>query len=67
MKLKEKYSDVDPELWPKYTVVDPTTNIPIRGPNNQLPWIVTVSLSFIEGIYDVSVRQLHLPSSSLIL
>jgi len=29
MKLKEKYSDVDPELWPKHTVVDPNTNIPI--------------------------------------
>jgi len=26
MKLKEKYSDVDPELWPKQTVVDPTAN-----------------------------------------
>jgi len=48
MKLKEKYSDVDPELWPKHTVVDPSTNIPIRGPNKQLPWIVTVPLPFIE-------------------
>jgi len=67
MKLKEKYSDVDPELWPKHTVVDPSTNIPIRGPNKQLPWIVTVPLPFIEGIYDVSVRHPDLPSSSLIL
>ena len=67
MKLKEKYSNVDPEFWPKYTVVDPTTNTPIRGPNNQLPWIVTVPLPFIEGIYDVSVRHPHLPSPSLIL
>jgi len=29
IKLKEKYSDVAPELWPKHTVVDPSTNIPI--------------------------------------
>jgi len=67
IKLKEKYSDVAPELWPKHTVVDPSTNIPIRGPNKQLPWIVTVPLPFIEGIYDASVRHLDLPSSSLIL
>ena len=66
MKLKEKYRDVDPDLWPKHTVVDPTTNIPIRGPNQQLPWIVTVPLPFIEGIYDVSVRHPHLPFSSRI-
>jgi len=37
IKLEEKYSDVDPELWPKHTVVDPSTNILIRGPNKQLP------------------------------
>jgi len=67
MKLKEKYNDVDPELWPKQTVVDPSTNIPIRGPNKQLPWVVTVPLPFIEGIYGASVRHPHLPSPSLIL
>jgi len=67
IKLKEKYSDVAPELWPKHTVVDPSTNIPIRGPNRQLPWIVTRPLPFIEGIYDASVRHPDLPSSSFIL
>jgi len=61
------YSDVAPELWPKQTVVDPSTNIPIRGPNRQLPWIVTVPLPFIEGIYDAFVRYPDLPSSSFIL
>jgi len=67
MKLREKYNNVDPELWPKHTVVDPSTNIPIQGPNKQLPWIVTVPLPFIEGIYGVAVRHTHLPSPSLIL
>jgi len=67
MKLKEKYSDVDPKLWPKHAVVDPSTNIPIRGPNKQLPWIVTVPLPFVQGIYGVSVRHPRLPSHSLIL
>ena len=67
LKLKDKFRNVDPELWPKHTVVDPLTNIQIRGPNGQLPWIVTLPLPFIEGIYDVSVRHLHLPSPSLIL
>jgi len=28
-KLKERYSDVAPELWPKHTVADPSTNTPI--------------------------------------
>jgi len=39
----------------------------IRGPRKQLPWIVTVPLPFIEGIYDTSVHHPDLPSSSLIL
>jgi len=29
IKLKEKYRDVASELWPKHTVVDPSTNAPI--------------------------------------
>jgi len=66
IKLKEKYNDVAPEFWPKHTVVDPSTNIPIRGPNRQLPWIVTVPLPFIEGIYNAFVRYPDLPSSYLI-
>ena len=67
MKLKDKYINVDPKILPNHTVVDPVTNTPIRGPNNQLPWIVTVPLPFIEGVYEVSVRYPHLPSPSLIL
>ena len=67
MKLKDKFRNAGPELCPKHTVVDPLTNTPIRGPNGQLPWIVTLPLPFIEGIYDVSARHLHLSSPSLIL
>ena len=67
LKLKDKFSDVALDLWPKHTVVDPSTNIPIQGHNKQLPWIVTVPLPFIEGIYDTSVHHLEFPFSSLFL
>jgi len=60
MKLKDKFRNTRPEFCPKHTVVDPLTNTPIRGPNGQLPWIVTLPLPFIEGIHDVSTRHLHL-------
>jgi len=68
LTLKDKFSDVVPDdLWPKHSVVDPSTNIPIRGPNKQLPWIVTVPLPFIEGIYDTSVHHPDFPFSSVFL
>ena len=62
IKLRNRYAPVPPQSsWPKHTVVDPTTNIPLRGPNNRSPWIVTVPLPFIEGTYSTNALNFNSP------
>jgi len=61
IKLRDKYVLVPQSSWPKHTVVDPTTNIPLRGPNNRSPWIVTVPLPFIEGTSSTHALNFNFP------
>ena len=46
LKLQQTFAHLPQDRWPKHTVVDPATNVLIKGPNHgkQLPWIVTVPL-----------------------
>ena len=55
LKLKQTFAHLPQDRWPKHTVVDPATNVLIKGPNHgtQLPWIVTVLLLFIEDTYGI--------------
>jgi hypothetical protein len=42
LKLKQTFAHLPQDRWPKHTVVDPATNVLIKGPNHgkQLPWIL---------------------------